>query len=51
MEDLPLLESVCDSILGKTFCPLGDSATVPVASSLKYFRSEYEALIKGKVHA
>ena len=50
-EDLELLKSVCDSILGKTFCPLGDSATVPVASSMKYFLHEYEALIKGKVHA
>lgn len=40
--DLELLDSVCDSILGKTFCPLGDSATVPVSSSLRYFREEYE---------
>lgn len=44
-EDLDLLLSVCGSINGKTFCPLGDSATVPVTSSLTHFRSEYEALV------
>ncbi len=48
MEDLKLLDEICESMLGKTFCPLGDSATVPVASSLKYFRDEYEHHIKEK---
>lgn len=48
MEDLTLLDEVCESMLGKTFCPLGDSATVPVASSIKYFRDEYEHHIKEK---
>lgn len=47
-EDLDLLDSVCESMLGKTFCPLGDSATVPVSSSIRYFRDEYEYLIKEK---
>jgi NADH-quinone oxidoreductase subunit F len=47
-EDLKLLEDICESMLGKTFCPLGDSATVPVASSLKYFKAEYEHHIKEK---
>lgn len=47
-EDLALLESVCDSINGKTFCPLGDSATVPVMSSLRRFKEEYEFHIKEK---
>lgn len=49
--DVDLLLAVCNNINGKTFCPLGDSATVPVTSSITYFRSEYEALIKKKVHA
>lgn len=48
MEDLKLLDEICESMLGKTFCPLGDSATVPVASSMKYFRDEYEHHIKEK---
>lgn len=48
MEDLKLLDEICESMLGKTFCPLGDSATVPVSSSIKYFRDEYEHHIKEK---
>ncbi|MBS2040260.1 NADH-quinone oxidoreductase subunit NuoF [bacterium] len=48
MEDLKLLDEICESMLGKTFCPLGDSATVPVASSMRYFRDEYEHHIKEK---
>lgn len=47
-EDLDLLLSVCGQINGKTFCPLGDSATVPVTSSLTYFRDEYEHWIEHK---
>lgn len=46
--DIDLLLSMCGNILGKTFCPLGDSATVPVSSSIKYFREEYEFHIKEK---
>jgi NADH-quinone oxidoreductase subunit F len=47
-EDLDLLLSVCGNINGKTFCPLGDSATVPVTSSLAYFKDEYEFHITEK---
>jgi len=48
IEDLKLLDEVCESMLGKTFCPLGDSATVPVSSSLRLFRDEYEHHIQEK---
>lgn len=41
-EDVDLLDSVCDNILGKTFCPLGDSATSCIKSAYKYFREEFE---------
>lgn len=47
-EDLDTLLGLCNNIAGKTFCPLGDSATVPVTSSLTHFRKEYEHLIKEK---
>jgi len=47
-EDIDTLQEVVTNIDGKTFCPLGDSACVPVKSSLKYFRDEYEFLIKEK---
>jgi NADH-quinone oxidoreductase subunit F len=45
-EDLKLLDDVCDNIFGRAFCALGDGATSPVKSSLKYFREEYEHLIE-----
>ncbi|NLE70630.1 MAG: NADH-quinone oxidoreductase subunit NuoF [Actinomycetales bacterium] len=46
-EDLATLLDVCDNILGRAFCALGDGATSPVTSSLQYFREEYEAHVTG----
>jgi NADH-quinone oxidoreductase subunit F len=40
-EDLEKLMDVCDNILGRSFCPLGDGATSCVTSSIQYFRDEY----------
>ena len=42
-EDLDLLLDVCDNILGRSFCALGDGATSPISSSVKYFKDEYLA--------
>nr|WP_196792176.1 NADH-quinone oxidoreductase subunit NuoF [Motilibacter deserti] len=42
-EDLARLLDLCDNILGRSFCALGDGATSPITSSLKYFRDEYVA--------
>lgn len=41
--DLAKLLDICDNILGRAFCALGDGATSPVTSSIKYFRDEYIA--------
>ncbi|MGZ0142156.1 NADH-quinone oxidoreductase subunit NuoF [Rhodococcus qingshengii] len=41
--DLTKLLDISDTILGKSFCALGDGATSPIMSSLKYFREEYVA--------
>ncbi|MEX2487275.1 MAG: NADH-quinone oxidoreductase subunit NuoF [Nitriliruptoraceae bacterium] len=41
MEDLELLEDLCDNIFGRVFCALGDGMTSPIVSSLKYFRDDY----------
>ncbi len=46
MEDLETLLDVCDNLAGKSFCPLGDSATSCIVSGLKYFREDFEALVK-----
>ena len=43
--DLDLLLDVCDRILGKCLCPLGDAAAMPVASYVDKFRAEFQAHI------
>jgi NADH-quinone oxidoreductase subunit F len=40
-QDLETLLDACDNIFGRSFCALGDAATSPIVSSLKYFRDEY----------
>ncbi len=39
--DLDRLLDICDNILGRSFCALGDGATSPISSSIQYFRDEY----------
>ncbi len=41
--DLAKLLDLCDNILGRSFCALGDGATSPITSSIEYFRDEYIA--------
>jgi NADH-quinone oxidoreductase subunit F len=45
-EDLATLLDTCDNIFGRSFCALGDGATSPVVSSIKYFRDEYIAHVR-----
>jgi NADH-quinone oxidoreductase subunit F len=40
-EDLNKLLDICDNIMGRSFCALGDGATSPISSSITYFREEY----------
>jgi len=39
--DVETLLDVCDNILGRAFCALGDGATSPITSGIKYFRQEF----------
>jgi NADH-quinone oxidoreductase subunit F len=39
--DLDLLLDLCDNIMGRSFCALGDGATAPITSSIEFFRQEY----------
>lgn len=41
LDDLALLEDLCENIFGRVFCALGDGMTSPIVSSLKYFREDY----------
>lgn len=46
MADLAVLEDVALQMGGKSLCALNDFAINPILSTLKHFRSEYEAYIK-----
>jgi NADH-quinone oxidoreductase subunit F len=43
--DVDLLDEVAGNIMGRTICPLGDAAAMPVQSFVKQFRAEFEAHI------
>ncbi|CAG0988077.1 NADH-quinone oxidoreductase subunit F [Burkholderiales bacterium] len=47
-EDLDLLNSVSDNIMGRTICALGDAAAMPVKSFVKHFRDEFQHHIDHK---
>jgi NADH-quinone oxidoreductase subunit F len=40
-EDIDTMVDVCDNILGRSFCALGDGATSPITSAIRYFRQEF----------
>ncbi|WP_068149912.1 NADH-quinone oxidoreductase subunit NuoF [Rhodococcoides corynebacterioides] len=46
-DDLQKLLDVADSILGKSFCALGDGAASPIVSSVRFFREEYLEHVRG----
>jgi len=46
IQDLDLLMSVQDKIMGNTICALGDAAAMPVESFIRHFRDEFEYYIK-----
>jgi NADH-quinone oxidoreductase subunit F len=46
--DLDTLLDACDNLLGRSFCALGDGATSPVTSSIKYFKQDYLDYIEGR---
>ena len=39
--DVDTLLDTCDNIFGRSFCALGDGATSPIVSAVKYFRDEF----------
>ncbi len=48
MDDLALLEELCEVVQHTSLCGLGQTAPNPVLSTLKYFRDEYTAHIVEK---
>ncbi|MFB0566853.1 MAG: NADH-quinone oxidoreductase subunit NuoF [Candidatus Aminicenantaceae bacterium] len=47
-EDINNIERLADNILGKTLCPLGDAAAMPISSIVGKFREELESYVSGK---
>ena len=41
LQDIELLNSVSDNIMGRTICALGDAAALPVRGMIKHFRDEF----------
>ena len=44
-QHIETLLDVCDNVLGRAFCALGDGATSPITSGIKYFRQEFLDLV------
>ena len=47
-DDLDMLNSISDSIQGRTICAIGDAAAMPVRAMIKNFRAEFEYHIEHK---
>ncbi|MFB3917976.1 MAG: NADH-quinone oxidoreductase subunit NuoF [Terriglobales bacterium] len=48
MQDIDNLRYLGENMLGRTFCPLGDAAAMPVIGIVKKFREEFEAHLDGR---
>jgi bidirectional [NiFe] hydrogenase diaphorase subunit len=44
-DDLKLLQELCDMVKSTSLCGLGQTSPNPVLSTLRYFKSEYDALL------
>jgi len=48
LEDISVMQELCEAIKNGSMCALGSTAPNPVISTLQYFKHEYEAHIKDK---
>jgi NADH-quinone oxidoreductase subunit F len=46
--DIDLVGDVAKSMLGRTFCPLGDAAAMPTIAFVEKFRDDFEAHLEGR---
>ena len=46
-EDIQLIEELAKNMLGRTFCPLGDAAAMPIIGFVQKFRDEFERHLAG----
>ncbi|HLI62375.1 MAG TPA: NADH-quinone oxidoreductase subunit NuoF [Terriglobales bacterium] len=48
MKDIDNLKYLAENMLGRTFCPLGDAAAMPIISYVQKFRREFEDHLNGR---
>jgi len=48
MKDIDNLKYLAENMLGRTFCPLGDAAAMPIISYIQKYRHEFEDHLDGK---
>lgn len=46
LQDVEMLTTVANQMVGRTLCPLGDFATSPVVGTVKWFKADYQAKVK-----
>jgi NADH-quinone oxidoreductase subunit F len=46
VQDIDNMRYLAENMLGRTFCPLGDAAAMPMIGFFKKFRDEFEDYIK-----
>jgi len=47
-DDIPLVGELAKNMLGRTFCPLGDAAAMPIISIVNKWQHEFEEHLKGR---
>jgi NADH:ubiquinone oxidoreductase subunit F (NADH-binding) len=47
--DIALLEELCELVRSTSLCGLGQSSPTPTMTTLRYFREEYDAHVKGEL--
>jgi NADH-quinone oxidoreductase subunit F len=47
-KDIDNIQYLAENMLGRTFCPLGDAAAMPILGFVKKFRKEFEEHLNGK---
>ena len=47
-KDIDNLGYLAENMLGRTFCPLGDAAAMPIISIVKKYRNEFEDHLEGR---
>jgi NADH-quinone oxidoreductase subunit F len=47
-KDIATMQHIAENMLGRTFCPLGDAAAMPMIGFIKKFRDEFEMHLQGR---